>query len=401
MRSFVAFAFVLAACGDSTTTSHPDGGAGGCPAGQAKFDGICATLPTLEAVRTKCGDVTEFCDPNGVAAPALACIATPKMPSGTGPKTVTLTGWVHPFSGGKSNATVRVEVFKETDLATGADLAKVTPIATKDFPFDPSMATDPTQFRACDADPAIGCVPVAPATCMGCLDGLSGRQDHTQYCRAGGGAMGTCSTRLRWERRFSLDNIPTNTPLVIRTTGEGGMPSTAWNTIIQWNVYLGSDDKSCGGDVQATDCLDTTDMAHAKYQFNVVVLSQADYTNIPFVAGLAGGISPGLGAIAGEVRDCDNIRVGNVQMAVQPAGDRLTYFNGNPIDTKPDSSRAGTGTDRLGLFSSLNVAPGKGVVEAVGLASGKQTTFGKYTLWIYPAVVSVVNINGGKPQQAN
>ena len=100
------------------------------------------------------------------------------------------------------------------------------------------------------------------------------------------------------------------------------------------------------------------------------------------------------------MHDCDNIRVGNVQVAVNPAGDRLTYFNGNPYMTVPDSSRASTGTDRLGLFASLNVVPGKVIVDAVAKVNGTNVSLGKYQAVVYPSVVSVVNINGGKPVQA-
>src|SRR5262249_32225832 len=107
----------------------------------------------------------------------------------------------------------------------------------------------------------------------------------------------------------------------------------------------------------------------------------------------------GQGAVAGEVHDCDNVRVGNVQVDVKPAGDRFTYFNGNPYNTLPESSRAATGTDRLGLFASLHVAPGKIDVEGTRLVDGKAVSVGKFAAIVYPNSVSVVNLNGGKPAQ--
>ena len=185
-----------------------------------------------------------------------------------------------------------------------------------------------------------------------------------------------------------------------KNKGKGGKPQQGtWNTLVQWNVFLPSDAPSCGGDSEAVDCMDTRDMAHPKYQINVNVLSQADYGNIPVSAGLAAGISPNLGAVAGEVHDCDNVRVGNVMVGVSPTGERLTYFNGNPYNTVPDSSRASTGTDRLGLYTSLNIKPGPVTVQAVGLVGGMPVSLGKYTAYTYPGTVSVVNINGGRPVQ--
>jgi hypothetical protein len=394
---------LCAGCAGGSSSGGGDGGVNtGCFAGLVKFDGICLTAPTVEAQRTACGDVTEYCDPAGTKTPSLACLTGPAKMHPATPATVTLTGFIHPFSGGKSNAPALVQVFKASDLAGGADptdATKVTPIASIPMiGFDPTTATDPTQFRACDVDKTIGCVPTTPAACQAptCFDGLSGRADHMQYCRTVNG-QGVCSNRFRWEPRYSLDGIPTNTPLVIRTTGATG--GDVWRTLVAWNVFLASDDKSCGGDPMATDCLDTSDMAHPKYQLNINIISKADYDGIPMTAGLAGGISPTEGGVAGEIHDCDNIRIGNAQVGVQPAGDRLTYFNGNPYDTVPDSGRSATGTDQLGLYASLNVNPGPVVVEAVGLVGGQQVSLGKFSAYVYASSVAVVNINGGKPVQ--
>jgi hypothetical protein len=227
-----------------------------------------------------------------------------------------------------------------------------------------------------------------------CTDGLSMRSDQPpEYCHTVAGVP-TCSPRLRWEPRFTIPNVPTNTPLVIRSSA-----ATTWATLVAWNVFLASDDKSCGGDPLAVDCLDTSDMANPKYQLNVSVLSESDYFNIPFTAGLTSGISSGQGAVAGEVHDCDNVRLGNIQVGVSPPGDRFTYFNGSPYNTIPDTSRAATGTDRLGLYSSLNVMPGKITVEGVGLVDGKEVSVGRFEAVLYADSVAVVNLNGGKPVQ--
>jgi hypothetical protein len=92
------------------------------------------------------------------------------------------------------------------------------------------------------------------------------------------------------------------------------------------------------------------------------------------------------------------VRVDDVEVATTPAADRFTYFNGNPIMTLPDSSRATVGTDRLGLFAALNVPPGAVRVETAGTPSLSQplTSFGTFDAFVYPNTVSLVNINGGK-----
>ncbi len=393
-RCFALFTVAAAGCG-SNPVSNPDGGSG-CLGQQERFGSVCLTAPTVAAERTQCGDVTEFCDKGGTTKPNIGCLSgMPKMHPPT-PATVTLTGFVHPFSSGKSNAPVLVQIFKAADLLAGADPATATPVASATVTFDPATATDPTKFRACDTDAKVGCVAVAPSACVApaCNDGLAGRADDGNYCHLVQGQP-TCSPRLRWEPRYSVDGVPTNTQLVIRAAGTD--PQT-WAVLFSWNVFLASDEAACA-DALAADCLDTSDPMKPKYQLNVNTLSQADYNNIPVAAGLSTGIANGMGAVAGEVHDCDNIRVGNVQVGTAPAADRLTYFNGNPYNTLPDSGRAATGTDRLGLFSSLNIVPGKVAVDGAALVDGAEVSVGHFNAVVFPDSVAVVNLNGGKPPQ--
>jgi hypothetical protein len=396
MRSLALLTLAAASCGGSDNVSYD---LAGCAGNETSFGSVCIKTPGVAAARTPCGNgVTEFCDKTNTDKPNLTCLTgMPKMHPPT-PAAVTLTGFVHPFSSGSSNAPVLIEIYKAASLTPGSAPDPKTAVATAMVTFDPTKAMDPTQFRACDRDPKVGCIAVTPDACMvpACNDGLAGRRDDGKFCATINGAPGTCDDRLRWEPRFSIPGVPTNTSLVILAKGTD---SVVWASLIAWNVFLATDDKSCGGDAQATDCLDTSNMAEPKYQLNVNTLSQSDYGLIPTTAGLSMGITPGQGAVAGEVHDCDNIRIANVMVGVSPAGDRLTYFNGNPYMTLPDSGRAATGTDRLSLYASLNVRPGKVDVEGAGLVDGKPVSVGKFTAIVYPASVAVINLNGGKPQQ--
>jgi hypothetical protein len=353
-----------------------------------QFGAVCLFPPLDPAARTPCGDVTEYCDKTSQSAPNLGCLTTPK-PDGSGPATTTLSGFVHVFSSGPDSGNVFVALYDAAALAGGADPTTLTPLAQT------VAMLDPATQRACDATAANGCsIPSATGcTLPKCNDGLMGRTDDRKYCRDLGGGNSACSDRLRWEAHYSLDNIPTNKQLVIRTAGPTGMADGTWAALVAWNVYLSTGDRTCE-DASATDCWDAAKM---HYQFNVNALSRSDYVNIPTTAGLASGITPGEGAIAGEVHDCDNIRVGNVAVATSPSADRFTYFNGNPIMTLPDSSRFSSGTDRLGLFSALNLKPGKVAIQGAGLVGGKLTDFGSFSANVYADSVSVVNVNGGKP----
>jgi hypothetical protein len=378
-------AFLLMGCGDNSNNNM-------MMTGCTQLGSVCLFAPTVPAARTPCGDVTEYCATDGTTAPNLSCLVTPKM-NGAGPSTVTLTGFVHVFSSGPDSANVSVAVYDAATLASGSDIAAVQPIAQT------VAMLDPATQRACDATAANGCsIPLAGGcTLPVCNDGLNGHGDDRKYCMDENG--GTCSDRLRWEARYSLPNIPTNKQLVIRTAGPNGQADATWAALVTWNVYLSTGDRNCE-DLSAVDCFDLTSASAPKYQLNVNALSKSDYVNIPTTAGLAGGISAGQGAIAGEVHDCDNLRVGNVAVGTNPTADRFTYFNGNPIMTLPDSSRFSSGTDRLGLFAALNIEPGKVSVGAGGLttAGGMMVDFGTFDAFVYPDTVSVVNVNGGKPR---
>lgn len=352
--------------------------------------GACFYPSTVAAARTQCGDVTEYCDKTGVTTPNLDCLNNPAPGPGT-PDKVTLTGFVHVFSSGPDSNNVKVQVFdasmvSTTDPAMQAALGSV------------NAALDPATQRACDADATKGCsLPLMTGCALPlCNDGLGGRTDDHKYCRDNGSG-GECSDRLRWESRYAITGVPTNKPLVVRVTGPSGMSDSTWATTVAFNVFLSTSDRACTS-LSDTDCLDKSDAANPRYQLNVSALSASDYVNIPTISGLAGGISSGKGAVAGEVHDCDNVRVANVEVATTPGADRFTYFNGNPIMTLPDSSRAAVGTDRLGLFAALNVTPGPVHIEAAGskTLTDPLISFGTFDAFIYPNTVTIVNVNGGK-----
>lgn len=370
--------------GSGGTCQTVGGGSGGADMG------ACFFPATLAATRTECGDVSEYCDKSGNSTPNLACLGG-AAPTGGSPAKVTLTGFVHVFSSGPDSNNVKVQVFDAARVTANNPASQQTIGAV-------TAALDPTTQRACDADGAKGCsLPLANGcTLPTCNDGLGGRSDDHKYCRDNG-AGGECSDRLRWEARYAIAGVPTDTRLVIRVTGPSGMSDTTWATTVAFNIFLSTNDRACSSATD-TDCLDLSDAANPRYQLNVSALSAADYVNIPTISGLSGGLSSGQGAVAGEVHDCDNVRVANVEVATTPPADRSTYFNGNPIMTLPDASRAAVGTDRLGLFAALNIKPGPVHVETAGVTTlgAPLESFGALDLFVYANTVSIVTINGGK-----
>ena len=380
-RLIVALALV-AGCGSNAGTNDMGSGC-------TMIEGVCLFAPTTIAVRTPCGDVTEFCDKTANPTPNLACLATPIVP-GAGPATVTVTGFVHVFSSGPDSKGVSVAFYDAAALSAGQEITSTSPIAML-----ANVQLDPATQRACDAKNGCSLPSTTGCALPICNDGLGTHADSNKYCRDNGTDT-SCNDRLRWESRYTIPGIPTNKQLVVRVTGPGGAADQTWASLVTWNVYLSTADHACT-DNQDNDCLNLTVAANPTYQLNVNALSKSDYVNIPTVAGLGGGISAGKGAIAGEIHDCDNVRVGNVVVGTAPVPERSSYFNGNPIMTLPDSSRLAT--DRLGLYTALNMPPGKAHVVAAGLTSpgGALTSFGTFDAFIYQDTVSVINVNGGKP----
>jgi hypothetical protein len=391
-----AAAFALAACGGSSNNN------GNGDLGQActMIEGLCVKPPATPTVakRTACGEVTEFCDKTSRPAPNLGCLATPPTPSG-GPTEVTLTGFVDVFSSGPNSSGVSISVYDAAQLLNGAAIGGVTPLAKLD-----NVDLDPATQRACDKEIKNGCSIPSRTQCTlpVCGDGLDGRPDNSKYCRANSDGSFSCNDRLRWEARYTMPvKLPTNKQLVVRVTGPNGAPDQTWANLITWNVYLSSAARSCAApraNLEDNDCLDLSDAANPTFRLNVNALSKSDYTNIPVTAGLSSGIPAGRGAAAGEIHDCDNVRIEGAVVEVSPQPERSTYFNGNPNRTLPDSTRAVT--DRLSLYAGLSLAPGKVKVVAAGLLTdgGPLTSLGAFEAWVYPDSVSVINVNGGKPR---
>jgi hypothetical protein len=398
--ALLGLALAAAACGGESSNSAD---AGACPVAPLSFawpsqedPQVCARDPstTPTAVRTQCGDITEDCAGDGTTVPALSCIG--QVGGGTAtPQTVTLTGYADVFSSGPSSDGVRLQIFRADAIGDGVtDLAQVSPIAIKDIVLDettlataracPASRTEPEDLHGNCIQPSTDCEARCPRE-------LSA----ADFCH-----NTSCVARQRWEIRYEIPDVPTNTFLVVRSIGltSSGTPDTAhetWAPMVQYNVYLSTDERACGDD-EDRNCLNA---GEARYQMNVNLLSRSDYRTIPLTAGLSSGIAEGHGGVAGEVHDCDNIRIEHAQIGFSPLPLKNTYFNGNPVQTLPDLSRGSMGTDALGLYAGLDLVPGPVHLVALGNVGGVVTLLGEFTARIWPNTITIVGLNGGKPVQ--
>jgi hypothetical protein len=394
---------LLAACGGGE--SGPRADAGACPnpltlAGPSEDDPqVCARPPAQEAARTQCGDVKEDCDTSGVTRPNLSCLTDPPPVLPPDPATVTLQGFADVFSNGPSADGVRVEVFRASDITPAVtDLSQIAPIASTDLVLDATTVLD---ARACpqennDPEELRGDCVVPDTDCTGCDVAVNA----PDFCY-----KTQCYPMQRWEVFYSIPDVPTNTFLVLRTIGLSGgavdPDNVTWAPLVQYNVFLSTADDACVFDPYKGDenCLDQSP-AIPVYRLNVNLLSRSDYETIPITAGLSGGVEEGHGGVAGEIHDCDDIRIEFAQIGYDPIPLRPIYFNGNPVTTLPDLGRAITGTDQLGLYAGLDLPPGEIHLAALGLVDGAVTLLGEFTARIFPNTVTTVGLNGGKPAQA-
>lgn len=273
--------------------------------------------------------------PSGQTTPDLGCLDTPK-PQGT-PQTVTVKGFVKLFSTGDDSSGVKIEIFEAgPNGAIGKAIG--TPVETTDA----SLFQDPkpTWSKKC---PTEGCT----------------------------------------LRAYTYAGVPTETPLIIKTSDAKG--SQKWAELYDYNIYYGNDQVQNG---------------EIYYEPSAVAS-----TDVNTIASAAGGftIKADRGVIAGEVHDCGDVRLGGatVNTDYRPEGD-MFYFGDNESDPLPDKSRtqAGLGTSKLGLFGALNYPTGTAIrISAAGKVGSTKVLLGTIVVQVFPGAVTALSFRGRRPWQ--
>ncbi len=291
--------------------------------------------PTLERTTT----TKEY---SGTGPPNLSCLDPSGYPPKPGtPKIVTMKGVVDSFANGCDLVGVKVEVFrvKRTgDTATDGELGEL-----------------------------VGSPVVTDSTFEVVLESVSKCTDD------------------RKNRAYEYPGVPTDTELVIKTSGATAQDS--WRDLFTYNVYIAPDDPDLEGDV---------------YHRDVSALAEDDFATIPTVA-IGRTIAGGNGAIGGEVHDCDNIRLQNARVDISKPRVSLVYFNSSEDNPLPDLNRDSFGTGTTSLYSALDVKPGFARVTATGLVPDgegfKLVSVGYADVRVYPDSVTSVSLRGLRPYQ--
>jgi hypothetical protein len=408
----IALGATLASCGGGGGGTSCSGGVTpdpGCSCTYPEKNMNVCTRPLLavdsmnkpvhsDVVRTECSDVKEFCaPPGGDRTPKLACLTAAHPNEPATPATVTMTGWVSVFSSGPNSDGITIQVYDADILNAAASLDSATPIAQTTVTLDQTSFMNNARFCP-DPNSDFGrtdttCYPQTNDCGTSCPE--ASQLKGTRFC-----LNTNCQERLRVELRYEIPNVPTNKFLAVRTTGPGKASDTVWGQLVQYNVYLSTAARACakpeGTDPNDTECLrPAVGGASARFERNVKVLSKSDYMTIPVTLGTS--ITPGFGAVAGEVHDCDDVRLENAQVSFDIPPAVRSYSNGNPNHTVFDLGLEDVGTSRLGIFTGINMMPGFVDVEGWGRLNNAKAFLGKYRVKIWPDSVSTMIINGGRP----
>lgn len=348
------FAALLSACGDGSSTGGTAGtsGVSACdalkdnPIANAEYCQKQASEPNCDLVtkdqtNDACGvglkdppaalqrssNVKEY---GGTGAPNVACFQPGSYPAK--PDTsqlVTVKGTAVIFSHGCQSKDLKIEFYqvKRTGGADDGDIGALvgTPVTTASDCTVDGVASDET-----------GCDP------------------------------------QRYECVYEYANVPTETELVIKTSG------SQWTPLYDYNIFIRNGAASGG-----------------VWQHDVRALASDDYGVISQAA-LGAPITAGHGAIAGEVHDCDDVRLINAVVEVNATRKILTYFGDDEAHPLPDLGRQATSA--LGLYSALDVDPGQVTIAAIGKTSDdKINGIGFLRLRVFPDSVSTVTFRGMNP----
>jgi hypothetical protein len=189
--------------------------------------------------------------------------------------------------------------------------------------------------------------------------------------------------------------VPTETPLVIRTSNAGSNDagSNLWATVYEYDVYLRNSDVQ-GGQVS----------------YRATAAAGPDLSTVAGTVGLT--LQSGLGMLLGEVHDCSDIRLfGATVETSQSHEGPLFYFTED--ESNPLPSLQAASSSHLGLFGALNIQPSAPVrVTAVGQCPptaaavtppictlGEYVMLGTYVVRMYPGALTMLALRGRRPWQ--
>jgi hypothetical protein len=339
--------------GETTQAATSGAGGGECGLGTVENSEWChadAVQPNCSAVAGLSDEVCGVAFPNattaivrstgvsefaGTGAPQVSCFEKGHYPAKPGaPQTVKVKGLAKIFSNGCNSHDLQIQIYKvQRGGSSDGDLGDLVGTAT-----------------------------------------VTGSET---VCMTQGTAIANSDCTTRYECPFEYDGVPTNTELVIKTASPSG--HLDWAPLYEYNNFIEPGEVSGG-----------------VWVHDVRALAADDYSVIPKAA-LGQPITPGNGAIAGEVHDCGDVRLSGALAAIDQSSAGFFYFDND--EQKPLPNLEATSTSILGLYAGLDIKPGPVVVAAMGMVDNKPVTLGFFRARIFPNSVTAVTFKGLQPFQ--
>ncbi|MBK8257251.1 MAG: hypothetical protein IPK82_31830 [Polyangiaceae bacterium] len=294
---------------------------------ESKYNACGIALKEPPGALSRSSTVEEY---GGTGDPDLGCFEPSGYPEKPGtPQTVTMKGLAVIFSHGCQSSDLTIEVHK-VKRTGGADDGEMGDL--------------------------IGSAVTTPSDCT--VAGVASEEDNCDPSR--------------YECTYEYPGVPTETELVVKTSG------SKWTALYDYNIFIRNSDVTAGA-----------------WEHDVRALATDDYGLISQTA-IGAPITSGHGAIAGEVHDCGDVRLINALVDVNVPRKVLTYFGDDEQHPLPDLG--GKATSSLALYSAIDVNPGQASISAAGIGKdGSMRGLGFLRVHVYPDSVTTVTFRGMNP----
>lgn len=195
---------------------------------------------------------------------------------------------------------------------------------------------------------------------------------------------------------YAIENVPANTPLVVRTRAVNPNDPNGWHDSYTFGVVLLSTHLDAKGEGNQPTKYKDQDT----YRMNPTIVGEGQWQLVPSTIGVVGGIYEGDGVIGGRIRDCGTssrrswpIVDARVGFGRPPEG--LSYFNDSELDPVPSKNRVTTNI--IGRYAAVGVPPGPNRVAVTGRIGGKTEVLGTGDVFVIPNSLVLVSLPGLVP----
>ncbi|HUU03118.1 MAG TPA: hypothetical protein VM425_16920 [Myxococcota bacterium] len=198
-------------------------------------------------------------------------------------------------------------------------------------------------------------------------------------------------TNCEYWGAFEFANVPTNTPLILKTYDDQGdfVVTYKYNLILWADLAVDSGGGNWVFDTRTSMADPRTGQDIPLQPWRGFAISQTTYSVILMSVGIT--LPPDNGAIAGTIRDCGYHELANVRCGSFAEPEVMTYFT-NAEDPRPDHSRDSTNLN--GIFAAISIPQGTHKLSCLAEdASGNQVPLGEYSVKIFPHAITILSFD--------